>query len=60
MERRGPIKPNDFHLCLGNYEIGHRAYFDGKLDEVRLYSRALPADEIARHAARPGAGGEAR
>ncbi len=50
MERLGPIKPNDFHLCLGSYETGHQAHFIGLLDEVRLYDRALSADEITRHA----------
>jgi hypothetical protein len=51
MERRGPINANGFHLCLGNYEVDHAAHFVGLLDEVRLYDRALPADEIASHAA---------
>ena len=52
MERPGPIKANDFKLCLGNFDEGHRAHFEGLLDEVRLYSRALSAVEIRRHAAR--------
>ena len=51
MERPGPIKPNDFHLCLGNYEVDHEAHFEGLLDEVRLYARALSAAEVASHAA---------
>jgi len=46
MERPGPIKPNNFHLCLGNYEVGHASHFTGLLDEVRLYDRALSAREI--------------
>ena len=49
MERPGPVKPNDFHLCLGSYEIGHQAYFTGLLDEVRLYARSLTADEVRAH-----------
>jgi len=35
---------------LGNYEMGHKAYFRGLLDEVRIYGRALSADEIAKMA----------
>jgi hypothetical protein len=49
MPRPGPVKPNGFHLCLGSYEVGHAAHFTGLLDEVRIYSRALPAAEIAAH-----------
>ena len=51
MARPGPIKPNAFPLCLGSYEAGHQAHFSGILDDVKLYSRALPADEIRRQAA---------
>jgi hypothetical protein len=46
MERAGPVKPNDFHLCLGNYEVKHAAHFKGLLDEVKLYGRALTAEEV--------------
>ena len=46
MDRPGPVQPNDFHLCLGNYEVGHVAHFEGLLDEVKLYSRALTAEEV--------------
>ena len=49
LSRPGPIKPNPFHLCLGNYEIAHAAHFNGLLDEVRLYDRALPAAEVRQH-----------
>ena len=49
MERPGPINPNNFHLCLGNFEEGHEAHFDGLLDEVKLYGRALSAAEIRAH-----------
>jgi hypothetical protein len=52
MDRPGPVKPNEAHLCLGSYEVDHPAYFTGLLDEVRLYSRALSADEVAKHARR--------
>jgi len=60
LERPGPVKANAFHLCLGSYEVGHKAHFTGLLDEVRLYGRALPADEVREHhrklADRAGAG----
>lgn len=46
MERSGPIRPNTFPLVLGNYAVGHDAYFAGLLDEVKLYDRALSADEV--------------
>ena len=49
MDRPGPIHPNEFHLCLGNFEVGHAAYFHGLLDEVKLYSRALSAAEVKQH-----------
>ena len=47
LERPGPMKPNALHLCLGNFEVGHKAHFAGLLDEVRLYSRALAARAAA-------------
>jgi Concanavalin A-like lectin/glucanases superfamily/Glycosyltransferase WbsX len=50
MDRLGPVKPNDAYICLGSYEVKHPAYFTGLLDEVRLYNRALSAEEIAAHA----------
>ena len=46
MDRPGPIKPSNLHLVLGNYEVGHDAYFRGLLDDVRLWSRPLSAAEI--------------
>ncbi|MBE7490065.1 hypothetical protein HS121_17680 [bacterium] len=45
----GAPNPNAFHLCLGSYDIDHPAFFTGLLDEVRLYDRALTAQEIDRH-----------
>ncbi len=50
LARTGPVKPNPEPLCLGNYARDHRAHFQGLLDEVRLYDRALTADEVAAHA----------
>lgn len=49
MARPGPIKPNQFHLCLGSYEVKHPAHFRGLLDEVKLYARALSAAEVRAH-----------
>jgi hypothetical protein len=49
MERPGPIKPNDFHLCLGGYDVKHAAHFTGLLDEVKIYGRALTGEEVRRH-----------
>jgi len=50
MARSGPVNPNSFHLCLGSYEVEHRAHFIGSLDEVRVWSRALTSEEVARYA----------
>jgi hypothetical protein len=52
MERPGPVRPNDHPLTLGSYEVGHAAHFRGVIDEVKLYSRALTADEIREGAER--------
>jgi hypothetical protein len=49
MDRPGPVKANAFHLCLGSYELNHASHFTGLLDEVRIYDRALTADEIREH-----------
>lgn len=57
MDRPGPVKPNAFPLCLGSYEAGHQAHFVGRLDDVRLYGRALSPADIARLAAAGGAKG---
>jgi hypothetical protein len=52
MERATPVKPNTFPLVLGNYAVEHEAHFTGLLDEVKLYDRALSAEEIREHHAR--------
>ncbi|MBN1347360.1 MAG: glycoside hydrolase family 99-like domain-containing protein [Phycisphaerae bacterium] len=55
MDRPGPVHANEFPLCLGSYARNHAAYFKGLLDEVRLYDRALTADEVrSRHRALAG------
>ncbi|MEI7947489.1 MAG: LamG-like jellyroll fold domain-containing protein [bacterium] len=51
LERTGAIKTNNYPLMLGSYEENHTAHFKGLLDEVRLYKRALNAEEISRLAA---------
>ncbi|MHB8901261.1 MAG: LamG-like jellyroll fold domain-containing protein [Thermoguttaceae bacterium] len=56
MDRPGPLLGNDCHLVLGNYEVGHASHFAGLLDDVRLYRRVLPPEEIRVHAT-AGAGG---
>ncbi len=50
LERRGPVVGNASHLCLGSYDVNHRAYFDGLLDEVKILRRALSSEEIAARA----------
>ena len=34
------------YVCLGSYDDGPQFVFNGKLDEIRIYSRALSAPEI--------------
>lgn len=51
VQRGGPINPSDSALCLGSYAPGHpRAFFQGALDEVRIWDRALAAAEIVERA----------
>lgn len=52
MDRPGPVRPNDYPLTLGSYEVGHAAHFVGLLDEVKVYARALTAEEVAAKAGR--------
>jgi hypothetical protein len=55
VDRPGPVQPSSLRLHLGSYEEGHRAFFTGLLDEVRIYDRALTAEEVrARHGAATG------
>ena len=49
MERPGPVNPTDCHLCLGAYDVNHPAHFTGLLDEVKIYGRALAAEEVREH-----------
>ncbi len=47
LARSGSINPSGSNLCIGSYGPGNtRAFFQGVLDEVRIYNRALTAEEI--------------
>ena len=49
------LSPTDGRLLLGNYELDHHSYFQGLLDDVRIYRRVLSGDNIRANAARlPG------
>lgn len=52
LARFGRVHPNRHALTLGSYARNHTAHFTGLLDEVRIISRALSADEIASRARR--------
>lgn len=43
-----PIIPNSYNLYIGVRTPGDafRAYFDGIIDEIRIYNRALPLSEV--------------
>ncbi len=46
LERPGPVPASSYPLALGSYATEHPAHFTGAIDEVRVYDRALPADEL--------------
>ncbi len=50
-ERRGLPNPNPYPVMIGNFEYPscHGGNFGGAIDEVRIYSRALTAEEVRRH-----------
>ena len=55
MSRPGALLPTDGRFVLGNYELDHRSYFQGLLDDVRIYRRVLSGDDIRANASRlPG------
>jgi hypothetical protein len=59
LDRPGPIHRSHFDLVIGGFEPGSRAHFQGRLDEVRLFARALSAEEIrAAFDARMAPGGD--
>lgn len=49
-KRPGPLKKSGWDLCIGNslvdYGTGEFLAFDGLIDEVRIYNRALSGTEI--------------
>ena len=46
----GPLGKNNWDLCIGNSVVddgrGEFLAYDGLIDEVRIYNRALSAEEI--------------
>ena len=46
LDRPGRVNPSHFDLVIGGFAAGSRANFAGLIDEVRLFSRALSADEV--------------
>jgi len=40
------LHTNDLNLFIGRYSEDPLSYFNGLIDEVRIYNRALSADEI--------------
>ncbi len=48
LDRPGQVNASHFDLVIGGFAPGHHAHFEGLVDEVRLFSRALSADEIRR------------
>lgn len=44
--RSGRIGKNNFPIFLGSFAPAHSAHFEGLLDEVKLYNRALSAEEL--------------
>lgn len=49
LDRPGPIKRSHFDLVIGGFAPQSPANFQGDLDEVRLFTRALAAGEIRRY-----------
>jgi hypothetical protein len=55
LPRPGALLPTDGRLLLGNYELDHPSFFQGLLDDVRIYRHVLSGDAIKDNAARlPG------
>ena len=50
LEKPGPRRKTTWDLCIGNSEVnygtGEFLGFDGRIDEVRIYNRALSPEEI--------------
>jgi hypothetical protein len=47
-ERTGKPNPNPYPVMIGNFEYPscHGTSFGGLIDEVRIYNRAMGADEV--------------
>ncbi len=43
------VTPSNFRLGCRDYGVGKGQYFNGRISEVRIYNRALSAQEIRRH-----------
>jgi hypothetical protein len=43
----GPIASNEYNVNIGRESVGNRFLYDGAIDDVRIYNRALTEDEIA-------------
>ena len=46
LDRPGRVNPSHFDLVIGGFATGSPAHFTGLVDEVRVFARALSADEI--------------
>ena len=61
--KNGPLKKSTWDLCIGNslvdYGTGEFLAFDGLIDEVRIYNRALSPEEITALAKATSAGANA-
>ena len=53
MSRPGALLPTDGRLVLGSYDVNHTAFFQGLLDDVRIYQRVLSGEDIRSNAAAP-------
>ena len=53
----GTITPSDNHLQIGHDSVNQSRYFDGLIDDARVYNRALSPEEI-HELYREGSGGE--
>ena len=50
LERSGAIGPSNARFCIGSYGTGNlRNSFQGVLDEMKIYDRALSAEEVVAH-----------
>ena len=46
MEITGPIHQTNSDIMIGEYLLGGNYYFDGVIDDIRIYNRALTDSEI--------------